>query len=513
MGKCRRRKEKSLPASSLNSSPNPRSPIIVWFRRDLRIADNPALSEAALRGFPIIPLYILEDDAPRAMGGAARWWLHHSLKALCRDLTQLGSKLILRRGTAAQVLSRLAEESGARTVLWNRRYDRLETGKDCKITSALVAKGIQVEAFNGSLLFEPAAVQSRISQPFQVFAPFWRCCLSLPDPPRPRPRPVKIAGYEPIASDCLNDWDLLPHSSDWSAGLASAWTPGEDSAGARLADFLDDNLCCYEQRRDHPDLDATSRLSPHLTFGEISPRQVWYAARAAGSHPAEGFLRELGWREFSYHSLHHFPDLPFQPQREEFQDFPWIDDEVSWQAFTGGFTGYPIVDAGMRSLRETGWLHNRLRMVVASFLIKDLMIPWQKGEAWFWQTLVDADPANNAGGWQWVAGCGLESNPFFRIFNPVLQGKKFDPHGRYVRRWIPELSALPDNLIHHPWEAPAEVLDKAGIVLGRDYPLPIIDHDAARRRALAAYERMKASAALPACPPYSKRPSARAKTR
>jgi deoxyribodipyrimidine photo-lyase len=509
MGKGRRQKENALPAPSLGPLPDPQSPVIVWFRRDLRIADNPALSEAAFRGRPVLPLYILEDDAPRPLGRAAQWWLHHSLRALCRDLTKLGSKLILRRGRAADVLLHLAEESGARSVLWNRRYDRLETGKDCKITSTLVAKGIQVEAFNASLLFEPGAVQNRTGRPFQIFAPFWRCCLSLPDPPRPRPRPVTIPPARPVTSDCLNDWNLLPRAPDWSTGMATTWTPGEDAAAARLADFLDDNLQCYEQRRNHPDLDATSRLSPHLTFGEISPRQVWHAARAAGSHPTDGFLRELGWREFCYHSLHHCPDLPYQPQREEFKDFPWIDDKASWQAFITGRTGYPIVDAGMRALWETGWLHNRLRMIVASFLIKDLMMPWQKGEAWFWDTLVDADSANNAGGWQWVAGCGLESAPYFRIFNPVLQGRKFDPHGRYVRRWVPELSALPDNVIHQPWEAPADVLANAGITLGRDYPHPIIDHNAARRRALAAFDQMKAGV----IPAYSNRPNARAKTR
>lgn len=482
-----------MPAPPTGSPPDSRSPIIVWFRRDLRIADNPALSEAALRGQPVLPLYILEEDSPRPMGGAAQWWLHHSLKALCRELTQLGAKLILRRGCAAEVLLRLAEESGARTVLWNRRYDRLETGKDCKITSALVSKGVQVEAFNGSLLFEPKVVRNRNGQPFQVFAPFWRCCLSLPDPPRPQSRPIRLPPHEPVASDTLADWHLLPGKPDWSTGIATAWTPGEDAASARLADFLEDSLQCYEQRRDHPDQDATSRLSPHLAFGEISPRQVWYAARIAGAHPADGFLRELGWREFCHHSLHHYPDLPSQPQRREFQDFPWRDDEAAWQAFIGGRTGFPIVDAGMRALWETGWLHNRLRMIVASFLVKDLLIPWQRGEAWFWDTLVDADPASNAGGWQWVAGCGLESAPYFRIFNPVRQGEKFDPHGRYVRRWVPELGTLPDNVIHRPWDAPADVLAKAGIVLGHDYPHPIVDHDAARHRALAAYEQMKAA--------------------
>lgn len=485
-------RDKTLPAQTNGLPPESDAPIIVWFRRDLRVADNPALSEAAQRGQPVIPLYILEDDAPRPLGGAARWWLHHSLKALCRDLTGMGSKLILRRGRASEVLLKLARESGARTILWNRRYDRHETGKDCKITSALVAESIQVESFNGTLLFDPRTVRNRNGQPFQIFTPFWRCCLSLADPARPLPRPAKLLPHADVSSECLADWHLLPTTCDWSGGIATAWTPGEDAAGARLADFLEDSLGCYAQRRDHPDQDATSRLSPHLAFGEISPRQVWHAARAAGNHPADGFLRQLGWREFCSHTLYHAPDLPFQPQRKEFKTFPWNDDETAWRAFTRGRTGYPIVDAGMRALWETGWLHNRLRMIVASFLVKDLMIPWQKGESWFWDTLVDADPANNAGGWQWVAGCGLESAPYFRIFNPVLQGEKFDPLGSYIRRWVPELGALPDNVIHRPWEASADILAKAGVRLGQDYPRPMVDHKAARGRALAAYERMKA---------------------
>ncbi|WP_241911895.1 cryptochrome/photolyase family protein [Telmatospirillum siberiense] len=493
-------RDKTLPAQTTGLPLDPNAPIIVWFRRDLRVVDNPALSEAAQRGQPIIPLYILEEDAPRPLGGAARWWLHHSLKALCRELTGMGSKLILRRGRASDVLLCLARESGARTVLWNRRYDRMETGKDCKITSALVSEGIQVESFTGSLLFDPRTVRNRNGQPFRIFTPFWRCCLTLPDPPRPLPRPRELMTHADMASDALADWRLPPEKPDWSGGIATAWTPGEDAAGARLADFLEDGLCCYAQRRDHPDQDATSRLSPHLAFGEISPRQVWYAARTAGCHPTESFLRELGWREFCHHTLYHAPDLASQPQRGEFQNFPWATDEAAWQAFTHGRTGYPIVDAGMRALWETGWLHNRLRMIVASFLVKDLLIPWQRGEAWFWDTLVDADPASNAGGWQWVAGCGLDAAPYFRIFNPVLQGEKFDPHGRYIRRWIPELGGLPDNVIHRPWEASAEVLAKAGLRLGKDYPTPIVEHGAARLRALAAYERMKNSAPIPGVP-------------
>jgi deoxyribodipyrimidine photo-lyase len=470
------------------------SPVIVWFRRDLRVADNPALNEAASRGQTVIPVYILEEDAPRPLGRTACWWLSHSLKALCRELSRLGSSLVLRRGRTVDVLLRLAEQSGARTVLWNRRFDPCEAASDSVVTSALVARGIQVESFNASLLFEPHEVRNRNGQPFQVFAPFWRACQSLPDPPRPLPPPVRLQGHGSMTSDSLTEWNLLPRVSNWSSGICTAWTPGEDAAGARLADFLEEDLDQYLLRRDHPDQDATSRLSPHVAFGEIGPRQIWHAARTRGAAPNEGFLRELGWREFCHHTLHHVPDLPTQPQRREFADFPWEFNEDQWNSFIGGRTGYPIVDAGMRALWETGWLHNRLRMIVASFLVKDLLIAWQRGAAWFWDTLVDADTASNAGGWQWVAGCGMESSPFFRIFNPVVQGEKFDPRGRYVRRWIPELGDLPDHYIHRPWEAPAETLAKAGVVLGHTYPSPIIEHHLARRRALLTYQRLRRAA-------------------
>jgi deoxyribodipyrimidine photo-lyase len=489
----------ALPAPSADRIPTAPTPVIVWFRRDLRTADNPALSEALQSGSPIIPLYILEEDAPRVVSGAARWWLHHSLKALCRDLAQLGSRLILRKGNATDVLLALADETGARMVLWNRRYERQETGKDCAITSALVARGLRVEAFEGSLLFSPALVRNRAGEPFQVFTSFWRSCLlTQPEPPRPRPRPTALPPPPPVRSDQLCDWAMLPTSPDWAGGISAVWTPGADSGQARLADFLEDHLSCYGQRRDHPGQDATSRLSPHLAFGEISPRQIWHAARARGADPAAGFLRQLGWREFSHHTLFHYPHMTTRPLRPEFEAFSWRDDEQAWQAFIHGQTGYPIIDAGMRALWETGWLHNRLRMIVASFLVKDLLIPWQKGESWFWDTLVDADLAINAFGWQWVAGCGFDSSPYFRIFNPTLQGEKFDPRGLYVRRWVPELAGLPDQLIHRPWQAPAAVLDQAGVVPGQTYPNPIVDHEAARKRAMIAFDRVREG--LPATP-------------
>ncbi len=478
-----------MPTSHLSTSP-----VIVWFRRDLRVADNPALTEAAAMGCPVIPVYLLEEPPPRPMGDASRWWLHHSLKSLCRELARLGAQLILRRGRAIDIIPCLAAGSGARAVLWNRRHDPTENAIDTAVASILEAGGIGVRQFNTSLLFDPEAVRNRQSQPFQIFTPFWRHCLSLAEPSPPLPGPPILVGHAELPSERLTDWGLLPRSQDWTAGLGTAWTPGEDAAAARLTDFVDGGLPRYAQRRDLPDQDGTSRLSPYLAFGEISPRQVWQAARTAGTDPAEGFLRELGWREFCHHTLYHFPALPEEPLRREFREFPWTADEDHWNAFIAGHTGYPIIDAGMRALWETGWLHNRLRMIVASFLVKDLLITWRRGQDWFRDTLVDADVANNACGWQWVTGCGVESAPYFRIFNPVIQGEKYDPRGRYVRRWVPELSKLPDLYIHQPWVAPPEVLAKAGVALGRDYPRPIIEHNTARRRALLAYERIRGAA-------------------
>ncbi len=479
------------------------APVIVWFRQDLRVADNPALAAAAAAGRPVVPLFILEEDPDDrwAPGGASRWWLRHSLARLGEALDRLGARLTLRRGRPLDVLERMAAETGAGAVFWNRRYEPAATARDRRVKESLKGRGIAVESFDAALLFEPWTVRSKAGGPFRVFSPFWRACLALPEPAPPAPAPARLAGWGgTLASDALDDWALLPVRPDWAAEFATVWRPGEEGAAARLADFLDRAVSRYGNDRNHPGIEGTSRLSPHLHFGDIGPRQVWHAARAAAhARPeaaagAEAMLREVGWREFSHHLLFHNPDLPEQPLNERFAAFPWRSDPDALTAWRRGLTGYPIVDAGMRQLWRTGWMHNRVRMVAASFLVKDLMQPWQAGQAWFWDTLVDADLANNAASWQWVAGCGADAAPYVRVFNPVLQGEKFDPDGAYVRRFAPELARLPAAFIHKPWEAPPTVLREAGVRLGETYPLRIVDHARARDRALAAYERARAAA-------------------
>jgi len=470
-------------------------PAIVWFRQDLRLADNPALAAAAAAG-PVLPLYIL-DTGTRAWppGGAGRWWLHHSLAALADALRRRhGLNLLLLRGDPAVLLPRLVRQTGARAVYWNRLYEPAAIQRDTVIKSDLKTAGIAVETGNSALLFEPWTVQTRIKGWFRVFSPFWRACLALPQPP-PQPAPKTVTGWTgAVTGERLEDWGLLPAAPDWAGSLRAAWQPGEAGAAARLAGFLDTALSGYADERDRPDRAATSRLSPHLHFGEIGPRQIWQAVQMRiaqhdhGRGDAAGkFLAEIGWREFSYHLLYHFPDLPERNFRGDFDGFPWHDDPALLRRWQRGRTGYPIVDAGMRELWQTGWMHNRVRMIAASFLVKHLRQHWRHGAAWFWDTLVDADLASNAASWQWVAGSGADAAPYFRIFNPILQGAKFDPDGAYVRRWVPELAALPATYIHQPWAAPAAVLAAAGVTPGRSYPAPVVDHDRARKAALAAF--------------------------
>lgn len=480
------------------------APAIVWFRNDLRVADNRALSAALADGRPGVAVYVLDDAAMGAwpIGGASRWWLHHSLNSLAQDLATLGMPLVLRRGGSVTELRRLAKEVGAGSIHFTRAYEPSQRQLETAVHQSLAASGIDVRRYAGALLFEPDAVRTRTGDPYKVYTPFWRA-VSAGDPVRPPlPRPPARRG-QPVraASERLAELDLLPTRPDWAGGLREAWTPGEAGARARLDRFLAEAAGRYATDRNRPDLAGTSRLSPHLHFGEISAATCWHAALHAEAAAASGevrasletFRKEIVWREFSYHLLFNWPDLPAEPFNATFAAFPWRDDEAHLAAWQRGRTGYPIVDAGMRELWQTGWMHNRVRMIAGSFLVKNLLIPWQAGEAWFWDTLVDADLASNAASWQWVAGSGADAAPYFRIFNAVKQGETFDPDGSYVRRFVPELARLPVSCIHQPWSAPAEVLAAAGVVLGKTYPLPIVDHAATRERALAAYERVRAA--------------------
>ena len=482
------------------------SPILVWFRQDLRLADNRALTAALATGRPVLPVYILDDAAAGSWkrGSASRWWLHHSLNSLAKELSDLGAPLILRRGDTARQLAQLATETGATAVYCSRCYEPWAVRLEASLKDVLAKASIEVKRFSGGLLKEPEVIRTQAGDPFKVYTPYWRALNAGGTPSLPLARPIAITSVKTkIASDALQDWALLPTRPDWAGGLREAWQPGEDGAAINLKRFLDEALAGYADMRNRPDKAGTSRLSPHLHFGEISPHQCWHAAALRGAAQTgkadkglEVFHKELVWREFSYNLLIHWPDLPEKPFRREFAAYPWSKNKKALKAWQRGQTGYPIVDAGMRELWHTGWMHNRVRMVVASFLIKHLLIPWQQGEAWFWDTLVDADLASNAASWQWVAGSGADAAPYFRIFNPVTQGETFDPEGVYVRRWVPEIAALPDADLHAPWMAPPAVLASAGIVLGRTYPLPIVDHGEARARALAGYESVKAANAV-----------------
>jgi len=427
---------------------------IHWFRLDLRVADNPALVAASQSGGAVVPVFIWapEEEAPWAPGAASRWWLHHSLAALDTELRKLGLRLIIRRGPTLATLRALVRETRATSVFWNRRYEPVVRARDAQVQVALQADGLQAESFNSALLFEPAEIQTGSGGPYRVFTPFWRACLKRGIDPSPKGS-VRLTGPKSWpASLRLGDLGLLP-KLDWARGFV--WQPGPAGAAQELQRFVQTGLAEYKTGRDCPARMGTSRLSPHLHFGEISPRQVW---AAAGS---EDYRRQLVWREFAYHLLYHYPHTVEQPLRAEYKKFPWRKAAAELTAWQRGRTGFPLVDAGLRELWTTGWMHNRVRMVAASFLVKDLLIPWQAGARWFWDTLVDADLANNTLGWQWVAGCGADAAPFFRIFNPTTQAEKFDPEGKYIGRWASE--PVP----------------------------PIVDHGAARTRALRALQQLK----------------------
>jgi deoxyribodipyrimidine photo-lyase len=481
-----------MPHSKLN-------PEVIWFRDDLRLSDQPALSAALESCAPLLCIYIFDEESAglRPLGGASRWWLHHSLAALAQSLARIGGRLDILRGPAAPLVTALAKAADASAVSWTRRYGAAEIAVDRQAKTDLNDSGIPVRSFKGQLLHEPWDVQTKAGDFFKVYSPFWRAASARPAPASPLPAPGKIiaAPWPKGAPERveLADLALLPTKPDWAAGLRATWTPGEAGAYERLAAFLGERAHGYSASRDRPDQQGTSALSPHLRFGEVSPRQIYHAARhaeASGSVPgrdAEKFISELGWREFAYHLLFHAPDLRRTNFQRKFDGFPWRDPEpAELEAWRHGRTGYPIVDAGMRELWTTGVMHNRVRMIAASFLVKDLLVDWRTGEEWFWDTLCDADPANNPASWQWVAGSGADAAPYFRVFNPVLQGQKFDPDGAYVRKFVPELADLPNKWIHEPWAAPDEALRNAGVALGETYPRPIVDHGRARDRALAA---------------------------
>lgn len=471
---------------------------ILWFRRDLRLSDNPALNAALASAERVLPVYIHAPDeaAPWGPGAASRWWLHHSLAALDRQLRARGAPLILRAGPSAATLLALATETGARAVFWNRVYEPALLKREADLHRCLAAAGLQTESFNATLLFEPGSIRTGARSAYRVFTPFWRACQRHGLDLQPLPSSRRRFGNGPAPSSLhLPQLELLPRIP-WDAGLRHNWTPGEAAARARLKAFCRDGLGRYATDRDRPDRPGTSGLSPHLHFGEISPRQVLTEVSAhsvrdslsGADQGAEALVRELGWREFAHHVLAHYPRTAGQSMDRRFAHFPWRRRaHALLQAWQQGRVGVPIIDAGMRQLWETGWMHNRVRMLCASFLTKNCRIPWQRGARWFWDTLVDADLANNTLGWQWVAGTGADAAPFIRIFNPVTQGERFDPGGDYVRRWIPELERLPERWVHQPWNAPLDVQRQCGLRIGRDYPAPMVDLQISRREALARY--------------------------
>ena len=462
---------------------------LLWFRQDLRLQDNPALLHAVQNEYAIIPVYILDDEnaGPWKMGGASRWWLHQSLNALNAELD---GQMVFRSGNAKTLIPTLIEETGAQAVFWNRCYEPWRIERDKEIKQSLKDDGVEVETFNASLLWEPWTVSKDDGTPYKVFTPFYRKGCLKTEPPEPKGKPDNIQ-WADTETGSLDDLNLMPEIK-WYKTMEETWRPGEKGAHARLHSFLEDGLAQYKEGRDRPDKDYVSRLSPYLHFGEISPREAWHTARgfaatnSVNEKDIDCFCSELGWREFSYYLLYHFPKVTWENLQVKFDAFPWDETEseelARWQR---GMTGIPIVDAGMRQLWAEGWMHNRVRMIVASLLVKNLLIHWRKGEEWFWDTLVDADLASNAASWQWVAGSGADAAPYFRIFNPVTQGEKFDPDGDYVRKYVPELADFDVKYIHKPWDSPNPPAN---------YPAPIVDLKASRKRALKALESTKQSA-------------------
>jgi len=470
--------------------------VLLWFRQDLRIRDNAAFAAAMDSGNEIIPVFIWDEEGEGEWlpGAASRVFLHQALQSLASDLKGHGLELVMRTGSSRDVLQSLLEETDADGVFWNRRYEPTIVERDSGLKKSLRGQGKVAESFNATLLHEPWEVSTQAGKPFQVFTPFWRNAGSRdkPDPIAVDLRKLKVPSRFP-KSDPLDSLDLLP-SKEWGDRVARFWEVGETAAEKLLNQFLAGPVEDYDEERNRPDHEGTSKLSPYLHWGLLGPRQVWRAAIDQGQRQTNGgktFLSEIGWREFAYHVLYHFPHTPEQPLRDKYKAFPWKENATFQELWRRGKTGYPIVDAGMRQLWEEGWMHNRVRMIVGSLLVKHLLQPWTVGARWFWDCLVDGDLASNTLGWQWAGGCGADAAPYFRVFNPMTQGKKFDPDGKYVRRYVPELAELSSKHIHEPWEASEEILEKAGICLGEDYPYPIIEHKKGRERALKAFEEVK----------------------
>jgi deoxyribodipyrimidine photo-lyase len=477
------------------------APTLLWFRHDLRLADHPALAAAAASGGKVLPVFVLDDEAAGAhrYGGAARWWLKHSLASLAKDLEATGAPLTIARGRAETIVPALADAIGAAAVHAGRAVEPWAREQSRRVHEALLGAGRPLTLHTTTILREPHAFASASGTPYAVYTPFSKAMFAAGEPEDPLPKPKRIAGAEaPAGGESLESLGLYPvrGEPDWAAEFGEHWQPGEAGAAARLKRFVGGPLKTYADDRNTPGIEGSSGLSPHLRWGEISARQAWHAARAAGTGAGiETWLKEILWREFSYHLLWHRPELPERNLRQEFDAFPWQREAALLHAWQKGLTGYPIVDAGMRQLWRIGWMHNRVRMIAASVLVKHLLQPWQDGEAWFWDTLVDADLASNSASWQWVAGCGTDAAPYFRVFNPILQGLKFDAEGAFVKRWMPELAKLPAEFIHKPWEAPPDVLKAAGVTLGKDYPRPLVDPMEGRDRALAAFAALKRRAA------------------
>jgi deoxyribodipyrimidine photo-lyase len=472
---------------------------IVWLRRDFRLADNPALRFACEHADSVVLAYIHapEEEAPWQPGAASQWWLHHSLTGFCKQLDKFKQTLVIRSSSSLSSLQDLIRDSGATLVVWNRLYEPKCIERDAAIKKTLRESGIEAHSFNGSLLFEPWEIKTQQATPFKVFTPFWRACSSqlhtlLP----PQAAPKAIASLSaPLKSSSIDSLKLLP-AINWDAAFYKTWAPGEIGAQRQLKRFLSSACEDYKTSRDLPAVAGTSKLSPHLHFGEITPRQIYASLQADATEARslegkESYLREVGWRDFAHHLLYHFPhttDAPFNPR---FADMQWDTNTAALRAWQRGETGIPLVDAGMRELWTTGYMHNRVRMIAASFLTKNLRIHWLEGARWFWDTLVDADLANNSMGWQWVAGCGADAAPYYRIFNPVLQSERFDGDGEYLRRWLPELKRLNNKFIHQPWTASDAVLKAAEIQLDKHYPRPIVDLARTRDLALQSYQALR----------------------